>query len=62
MKQSNIFAWDKCEITVDKKNAILNPMWIYTNWQSQKVLCCAPHSPSTSAMIVWEIKATPHQS
>ncbi len=44
MKQSNIFVLDKCEITVDK-NYTLNPMWIYTTWESQKVLLCTPLSP-----------------
>ncbi len=47
MKQSDIFVLDKCEITVDKKNYTLNPMWIYTIWESQKVLLCAPLSPSS---------------
>ncbi len=40
MKQSDIFVQDKCEITVDKKYT-LNPLLIYTNWESQKVLGCA---------------------
>ncbi len=45
MKQSDIFVLDKCEITVDKKNYTLNTKWIYTIWESQKVLLCAPLSP-----------------
>ncbi len=34
MKQSEIFDFDKCEITVDKKNDTLNTKWIYTIWES----------------------------
>ncbi len=48
MKQSDIFVLDKCEITVDKKNNTLNMKWIYTIWESQKVLLCAPLSPISS--------------
>ncbi len=44
MKQSDIFVLDKCEITVEKKYT-LNTKWIYTIWESQKVLLCAPLSP-----------------
>ncbi len=39
MKQCDIFV--KGEITVDKKYT-LNPLWIYTIWESQTVLGCAP--------------------
>ncbi len=46
MKQSDIFVLDKCEITVDKKNYTLNPMWIYTISESQKVLLVQFLSPT----------------
>ncbi len=38
MKQSDILVLDKYEITVDKTNYTLNPLWIYTNWEIQKVV------------------------
>ncbi len=44
MKQSDIFVLDKCEITVDKKIYISELKWIYTIWESQKVLLCVPLS------------------
>ncbi len=47
MKQSDIFVLDECEITVDKQNYTLNTKWIYTIWESQKVLLCAPLSPTS---------------
>ncbi len=43
MKHGDIFLLDKCEMTVDKKKkSILDPMWIYTNWESQSVTLCPP--------------------
>ncbi len=45
MKQSDIFVLDNCESTVDKTlYSEPHVMWIYTNWQRQKLLRCAPLS------------------
>ncbi len=49
MKQSDILVLDKYEITVDKTNYTLNPLWIYTNWEIQKVV---PRSPLVIGIVI----------
>jgi len=44
MKQNHMVVPDMWEMNVGKINS-LNPTWIYTNWESQKVLGCVPLSP-----------------
>ncbi len=46
MKQDQIFLLDICT-RLEKRNT-LNPEYIYINWQSRKVLGCAPLSLRTN--------------